>query len=78
MWEIGSRGDKEDGVAIYKTRGGGDADLIRWCWAVDEVDFDIEVLAGFTEGGVGGLWYDPANRLESRLKCRGRHTFQAL
>ena len=33
--EVGGGADEEDGVAIYKTRDGGDVDLVAWGWAVN-------------------------------------------
>lgn len=33
-------------------------DLVLRCFAGDEVDFDLEIFAGFAEGSMGSFWED--------------------
>ena len=57
--EVGGRADEEDGVSVDEAGDAADVDLVGWCGAGDEVDFDFEVFCCFAEGCVGGFGEDP-------------------
>lgn len=57
--EIRGRADEEDGVSVDEAGDAADVDLVGWCGAGDEVDFDFEVFCCFAEGCVGGFGEDP-------------------
>lgn len=59
--KVGRGADEEDCVAVYKTRDGGDVDLVVGGRAGDEVDFDTEVGSCFAEGCVCCVWENPVS-----------------
>ena len=59
MREVWCRADEQDRVAVYEPRDGGHVRAIAGGRAGDEVHADLEVGAGFAEGGVGGFGEDP-------------------
>ena len=61
--EVGGGADEEDRVAVYKAGDAGCLGAVGRCGAGDQVDFDLEVFAGFAECGVGGLGDDPERRI---------------
>ena len=56
--EVGCGSDKQHGVGIDEAGDGGEGDPIGRCFASHQVDLDLEVFAGFAEGGVGSLRED--------------------
>ena len=68
MWIIRSGADKKNCVAVDEACNGSDINLVRWSRAFNKVYLNLEVVASFAEGSMGGLRKDSGWKVSTLSK----------